>query len=84
MKQQPAGFPTAGRSDVSRLLGAAANAVSVASDEAFRHGFGGTQEDLDQIFLELVRVQSSLWAFRHRAYRTMRPEADWLRPDLPF
>lgn len=68
------------RTITAGAIGRAMNSVSIASDEASRGGFEGVQQDLDQIFIELLRVQSSLLTFRRRAFRALPPEADWLRP----
>lgn len=83
MSKIKADSPTAGRAELSAAITRSLNAVSEAGDIASRHGFEGTQEDCDQLFIELLRVQSSLWNFRHRAFRALPPEADWLQLEFP-
>lgn len=69
-----------GRTLTASLVRQAATAISTASSEAVRHGLDGTAADLDMIFLELLRVESSLFLFGSRTRRALAPEAEWLRP----
>ena len=82
----PAGSskPSAARGDVSAALRAALGALERAEEMADIHGFQGTLADINQIYIELLRVESSLWAWHHRAWRALPVEDDWLRPELPF